>query len=100
MNFLVPIAITVFLLWVLRLMAPGYFYRLGAAYEDRGDFDNAERMFFLVLRIESWIGQFIRRNRGLAIAYESLGTLYKHKGLLKAAVEMLLKAIEIYDQMG
>ncbi len=75
MNYLLTIATVVFSVWVLRRMVPGHFVRLGSAYQDQGDFDNAERMFLTVFRIESWISQFHGRNRGFAIAHESLGVL-------------------------
>src|SRR5690242_8067354 len=98
-NFILPLGTTLFVLWVMRRMVPGYFFKLGTAYEDREDFGNAERMFLTVLRIESWISRFGGDKRGLAIAYESLGALYKRKGTTDVASEMLLKAMDICEQM-
>lgn len=69
---------------------------LGLIYQTKGDLDNGEEMFNMVLKIEGKLG----RPHSTANAYGNLGLIYMTRGDLDKAEQMHNKALKIEKKLG
>jgi tetratricopeptide (TPR) repeat protein len=68
---------------------------IGLIYRNKGNFDEAEKMHFMALKIE----KEGNREEGMALEYGNLGVIYQIRGELDKAEEMHKKSLEIEKKL-